>query len=429
MPLYATTLVLSDAQCEAAIIDFDCTGFPDHTWMNAAIRTVSSLTGIPTENIRLSYTHTHSGPNVYRLDVIRHGLDMVLQYLEELPHRIAGAVWQAQQEMRPVRFAAGAGVCEINVNRRVKLADGRIVVGKNSSGPADPTVRVIRFDDLDENPVATVVHYACHPTIVGWQTQHFTPDYPGVVRQVVEREVGGRCLFLQGAAGDLGPILGFTGDLRVYRRLGGWLGLEAAKVSLRMETRPRRELLVDVQGSGAPIAVYQRELKETDQPVLRVCNRTLELPLKRFQPLAELEAELEETLRVRDHLRAAGKAEEEIRQATALATQAEDRVLDARIYEGKTHIDWPLQGMRIGPIALLSTPGEPFIELNRRIVASSPFAHTLFSGYSNGGFGYLPNRESFEEGGFEVETTPFAPGAGERLVDESLKLLAELAAV
>jgi hypothetical protein len=105
---------------------------------------VSYLTGIRTENIRSSYTHTHSGPNVYRLDVISQGQGTVLKYLEELLQRIAGAVWQAQQDMRPVRFAAATGLFEMNVNRRVKLPDGRLVVGKNFSGPADHTVRVVR---------------------------------------------------------------------------------------------------------------------------------------------------------------------------------------------------------------------------------------------------------------------------------------------
>jgi hypothetical protein len=206
------------------------------------------------------------------------------------------------------------------------------------------------------------------------------------------------------------------------------LGLEASKVALRIETRPRRESLVGIQPSGAPIALYRQEFEETDQHILRVCTRSIELPLKRFRPLADLEAELADRLMARDRVRAEGKGEEEIRLATALATQAEDRVQDARIYEGKTYLTWPLQGIRIGPIALLSMPGEPFAELNHRILASSPFAHTLFSGYSNGGFGYLPPREAFAEGGFEVETSPFAPEAGDKLVDESIRVLTDLAA-
>ena len=98
----------------------------------------------------------------------------------------------------------------------------------------------------------------------------------------------------------------------------------------------------------------------------------------------------------------------------------------ARLYHGRTQIDWQLQGIRLGPVALVGIPGEPFTEISQEIAARSPFPHTLFSGYSNGGFSYLPVREAYAEGGYEVETSPFAPGAAEIVVEESLKMLAEL---
>jgi hypothetical protein len=137
------------------------------------------LTGIPREHVRFSCTHTHSGPNTFRLGTISEGLDMVLSYLDGLPRRIASAVWQAQLNLTPVRCAAGSGSCTINVNRRFRTEDGAIVVGRNWQGIVDQTVRVVSFDDLQEKPVATIVHYACHPTTMAWQTQLFTPDYPG----------------------------------------------------------------------------------------------------------------------------------------------------------------------------------------------------------------------------------------------------------
>jgi hypothetical protein len=52
----------------------------------------------------------------------------------------------------------------------------------------------------------------------------------------------------------------------------------------------------------------------------------------------------------------------------------------------------------------------------------------LFSGYSNGGFGYIPVRSAYSEGGYEVETSPFAPGAAELIIEESLRMLNELRA-
>jgi hypothetical protein len=98
----------------------------------------------------------------------------------------------------------------------------------------------------------------------------------------------------------------------------------------------------------------------------------------------------------------------------------------ARWYHGKTHVDWLLQGIRIGPVAFLSIPGEPFLEISQQIVAGSPFAHTLFSGYSNGGFGYLPTREAYEEGGYEVGVALFSPDAADVVVREGLSMLKDL---
>jgi len=253
MPMYATALVIADSQETAAIVDVDAIGF-DQNWTNRIIDAIVGLTGLPRERIRFSCTHTHSGPNTFRLATISEGLDMVLSYLETLPYRIAGAVWRARQNLKPVRCAAARGTCGIGVNRRLRTPEG-VVVGRNWDKPVDQTVRVVRFDDLEEDPVATIVHYSCHPTTMAWENQFFTPDYPGPVRQLVERELGGTCLFLQGAAGNVTPRRGFTGDVRVYRRLGTMLGLEAAKVAAGIETLPRRERFAGVLQSGAPIAL------------------------------------------------------------------------------------------------------------------------------------------------------------------------------
>jgi neutral/alkaline ceramidase-like enzyme len=424
MPLYATALVVSDTQTTVAILDVDAIGF-DAEWTTKVIDAVVALSKLPREHIRFSCTHTHSGPNTFRLHTITEGLDMALGYLEGLPRQIAGAVWQAQQNLRPIRLAAGKGSCEINVNRRLKLESGRVVLGKNWSGPVDHTVRVVRFDDLEENPVATLLHYACHPTIMAWQCLVATPDYPGAARQIVEQQLGGHCLFLQGATGNVGPRAGYTGDPRIYRREGKVLGLEGAKIATGIRTRSRRDRLVSVIESGAPIALYEEEAIETKSPVLRVFSRWLKLPVAQFRLLEELESQATEFRKQLMDLQNHG-TDEEIRAARAKATQAGMRAENARLYQGKTHIDWQLQGIRIDSVALLSIPGEPFSETNQRIVEGSPFADTLFSGYSNGGFGYLPISSAYEDGGYEVDVSPFAPEASEIVVKEGLQMLQEL---
>jgi neutral ceramidase len=425
MPLYATALALSDENQTVLIVEADAIGF-DLEWTKKIIDAVQTQTGISRDHIRFSCSHTHSGPNTFRLAAISDGLEMVLSYLQSLPERIAGAAWQAQRNQQPVRVAAGSGSCDINVNRRCRTPEGLRVSGRNRQGVVDPTVRVVRFDDLNEKPLAVVVHYACHPTIMAWENQWFTPDYPGVTRQVVEQQVGGTCLFLQGAAGDIGPRAGYTGDLNVYRRMGAILGLEAAKIALSMDTLPRHERYLGVLQSGAPIALYAEDQHEPGPVVVRATRRNLPLPLRKLRPLEEVEAETETYRGELMGLRQKGGIEE-IRAATARFTQASWYAEMVKQYAGKSAVDWEVQCIRVGPVAFISSRGEPFTETSQQIVAGSPFQHTLFSGYSNGGFGYIPTRQAFEEGGYEIDASPFAPGAAEMLAEESLGMLREMA--
>ena len=51
-----------------------------------------------------------------------------------------------------------------------------------------------------------MVNYACHPTTLAWENTLISPDFPGAMREVVERATAAPCVFLQGASGDLGRL-------------------------------------------------------------------------------------------------------------------------------------------------------------------------------------------------------------------------------
>ena len=90
---------------------------------------------------------------------------------------------------------------------------------------------VARIDGTDGTPIAAIVGYACHPITLAFQNRLLSPDYPGVVRSVVEGLTGATCLFLQGCAGDQMPIEGLTGDTSVHRRLARGSGPRPPDVS------------------------------------------------------------------------------------------------------------------------------------------------------------------------------------------------------
>ena len=73
----------------------------------------------------------------------------------------------------------------------------------------------------------------------------------------------------------------------------------------------------------------------------------------------------------------------------------------AKLCRGRTHLPTTVHGIRIGSVALLGFPGEPFAEIGERVRDASPFEYTHMAGYSNGHTGYVPTAEEFERGGYE----------------------------
>ena len=427
LDLWATAFALRHDGETLVIVDLDLIGLEDATAAKA-LQASADLTGISQSNIRLAYTHTHSGPTIRDSWVVG-GAEMVGPYLASLPGKIAGVAWQAIDNLQPARMAVGSGTCAIAVNRRFITPEESVVVGRNSEGPVDHEVKVVRFDALDEEPLAILVNYACHPIIVGPYNDLITPDYPGIVKRAVESATGATCLFLQGATGDVGPIDGCTSrePLPIYRRLGSMLGYEAVGVAVGLQTLPKSETYVKTLESGAPLAVYGQEPLVESPPVVRVRTRTANLPLKEFLSPEVAEAEAQRCEDELQRVRRSG-TEDEIRWATMLAKRSRMQARNALSFAGRTHTPVQIQAMRVNGVAVVGMPGEPFVEIGLAIKAASPFQHTLFSGYSNVGGHYIPMPEAFPIGGYEVDVTPFSPDAAHIVISETVALLNELSA-
>ena len=98
----------------------------------------------------------------------------------------------------------------------------------------------------------------------------------------------------------------------------------------------------------------------------------------------------------------------------------------AQKYHGSKAASIELQAIRIGCLALVCIQGEPFAEIGAEIRHQSPFQNTIFSGYSNGIFAYIPMEYAYEEGGYGVWNSPVTHGAAEKVIDESLALLEKI---
>jgi len=412
MPFFATALYVTDGDLEIAIVDLDMGVLTNED--DKAIRdAVESTSGIKPENLRLSATHTHSGP-VNRGSWLDEGMDLVGPYWDSLPSRAAEAVNTARWAAKPAHVGVGKGSSSINVNRRPALENGTLFTGRNWEGVVDHEVGVVAFNDAEGNPIATILNYACHPTILGPANKLLSPDYPGTTRKVVEQYAGGLCLFLQGAAGNCGPTHGFIEEVAVAEWLGNRLGLEAARVRLEIDPMPRKERLVEVVQSGADLGMYEDDPVGEPDDTLRVVNTTATLPIGQFPSIKDAQSEFDNVVEILNATRESG-TEAEIQLAVSNAKRA-NFVLSNSIRTEDGPMGMRVQAIRIGPAALIGIPVEAFCEIGMAVKESSPAAQTLFSGYTNGSLGYMPMADNFEEGGYEVTTTPMAAGAAEETI-------------
>ncbi|HEY1969318.1 MAG TPA: hypothetical protein VGH89_15310 [Pseudonocardia sp.] len=397
--LTATALVLSQAGQRVALVCCDLLELSAGQ-AGAAREAAARLTGIAAASILVSCSHTHYGP-VTRPEEELSGsaAPQVAPYLANLTHLLAGVVAAAARRQVPARLAIARTEAVIGINRRQRTASGAIVLGQNPDGPIDRTVGVLRVDERDGRPLAAVLNHACHGVSLGPECTSITADFPSAARRVLETDTGATCLFLQGAAGDINPLL-----------MGGdWSHPEALGVAL---------------GAQAVTAFHAAQPLEVE---LGTRNVHLNLPVKLPASEAAARAELAGIER-EEYARDSGIAGEELWRAHRLAKARE--AID--ILAGRTarpRISAEIAAVRLGPRAgLVSAPAEMFTELGSQVVTASPFDTTLFAGYTNGMIGYVPTRAAYAEGGYEVtHGAEVSEQAGENMVAASVDLLGAVA--
>ncbi len=89
----------------------------------------------------------------------------------------------------------------------------------------------------------------------------------------------------------------------------------------------------------------------------------------------------------------------------------------------------PMQALKIGELAMATTPAELFVKLGMEIKLRSKIDQTYVAAYANGLVGYVCTPEAYEHGGYEA--TPCGgsvvdPGAGALIVDKAVELLNSL---
>jgi len=403
-PLRVSVLTLEDAPTGVRFVaaGFDLCGLLEET--HRSIRqAIGAAAGVDPETVVANSSHTHSAPYLSSaLDRLLRPLGLVNSepaYVDAVRDAAAAAARDAVAALAPVgAVRVGHGrVVRVAANRRPKL-NGQTVhrYGRPESaelrdlpeGLIDPDAHVVAIDAPDGSSMGTIAIYACHPTALGGNVRAWlSPDFVGPARRAVEHATGAPMVFLQGCGGNCGT--------------GKWIA-----------GTPRE----DQDAMGARLADGIVAAHSTATPVelgpLQVAARRVATPLDALPSIAQMKAEL-----------AAAAATEDI----ARAHEVGDRLVFAQqVADG-----WQprVVAARAGDLALVSLPGEQFVDFSLRIREGSPVAETIVTAYDDNSLQYVPTAEAFPEGAYEVNGgwRYVAPGGGEVIARGALDLLRDLA--
>lgn len=390
-PLFARALVIEQHGCALVFVSVDVLGLAAD-FVARVRRLIKARTGLPEEAVMVSATHTHSAP-VTVSTFFNPGESLNQPYMERLASAIEDAVACAWQNRIRVRLGVGsARVSGIGVNRRT--AD-RL--------PVDDEVGIVKVASIDGRTRGLLINHACHPTVLGPDNLLITGDFPAFALERIEAALGAGsfALFVNGAQGNIS--MGHSSELSAIGIITPGRTFE------RAEQLGHR--LADVVLEALP------SIQTADELAVARASRTVSLPFKAYPPPAETAAALLEAQSAVDRLERDGTAVDELGPAKTRRLYASIRNFyageAAALPDGRLPIE--IQGFRIGRALFAAVPGELFVEIALRIKRETE--HPVYiMGITNGYVGYLPTRDAYRVGGYEVVSAKVTEAAEDLLV-------------
>ena len=358
-PLHAKALFFRDGEVKMALITCDLRSITTE-FKDQVVEKCTSL-GFTQDNVFMAASHTHDGPSMYpeKFWQLQFGV-YDPKIVDIMSSSVADALKLAVENAAPAHIGFGEEEAEgFTRNRRWEYdTAAREAAGEEPA--VDPVLWVMRVDTMDVKPLAVLVNFAVHPTILSAENMLISAEWPGVLQQELEKEFPGAvALFTNGAEGDQSPTSKpdpqTVDDFEKMTDFGVRLARIAADVASRIQTQ-------------ADVTIgFKRATPELPDVTFH------EAIVKKFASFLET-----------------AKGE--------LPREAE------------------IQAFRVGSTVLVGLPGEPILEVGQSVAKSvtvQGFDRAVVIGLANDYIGYIVNEKEFAHGGYEVESRSYyGPGLG-----------------
>jgi neutral ceramidase len=361
-PLMAKAIVIAAGDDKVALVGIDLGRGPTEEMMKTIRRQIAEKAGI--RHVLITGSHTHHGPVIELTDEPGLGKDKftaAVEYSQKLPQLLIDAILSADSNLTAAKLGVATESVTLNRNRQTKR-EPKIT---------DPMLAVLRFDDEQGKPIAILVNFAAHPVMTDAKILKYSADYPAFLKNKVESELATKCVFMQGAAGDMSTNAGAgpKGPQGFGETLADHVITLSKSIKTEAPSQPSVKGMVDT--------FHFRTRVDLNNPIVAIAYERAFFP-----ELSRNYAKL---------------------FANGLRVEMNTVLIN-------------------GELALVGGAGEFFCNHANRLKARSYVKNTLFFGYCNGHGMYFPTIEAASEGGYGADPgVSFAElGAGERMMDKAL---------
>lgn len=383
-------VLLLESNISVAFVSFELITPPEDDSLKEL---VSSITGIPTENIWFCASHTFSAPHLFPDGYLKDEDDRCKLgvFKEKVKSALIEATKSAYTGMTEAILGCEFGSCGVNVNRDVYTEEGWWL-GINETGPSDKTLTVLRVDTLDSRTIGFLISFPVQSSVMNDSVmadggRMVSGDLAGVASHYLEDEYKGAvALFCVGAAGDQAPL--FKAKYNYINRYGKLCERDIHERGFVLVEELGRRL-----GENAVLVAEKTKCRDfteaihTRKSVVKCPGKKMVSDLRLLSPSKEFNF----------------------------------------VSEGEREV--PVEIMLVGDLALVGVRPELCCVTSQQIKRGSPFEKTVVLTTVNGGEKYMADESSYDRITYEAMNSPFGRGSAEILRDEALKLLAELSGI
>ena len=413
--LYANALSLEFGETKAVMIALDNLGIKQEILIKYREK-IAAECNIPLSSVFISCTHTHTAPSA-KCGVNDNPSSRVEEYVSYLSERVLLAAKEALSDLKKAKMGYGKGEAPgIAFVRRFRMKDGSIRTNPGVNNPdivapigdVDESVSVLRFDREGADTVV-LASFGCHPDVVGGCK--FSADWPGFVRSTVEKTLDGtKCIFFNGAQGDINhvnvhPTGGFFNGMFVdFDDVSR--GYDHARYMGRVVT-------------GGVLQAFDK-VQYVDVDSLTCINRIINVPSNKPTP-----EQMPEARKIKEY-HDSGRESELPYSGMMLTTVVAEALRMVKLENAADAFDMTLSGIKIGPVAFVGIPGEPFLGIGKGLKGTEGYGMIMPVICTNGYEGYFPMKDSYDEGGYEARSSNFRAGVAEFIISEGKILLKEM---